>query len=69
MSLSLKTLAATLLLGASALASAANDGQARANPLLSSDPQFRQTWQGVVYKEERLPERVLTYELPILHNR
>jgi hypothetical protein len=69
MSLSLKTFAATLLLGASALASAANDGQARANPLLSSDSQFRQTWQGVVHKEERLPERALTYQLPILHNR
>ena len=47
MSLSLKTLTAALLLGASALASAANDGQARANQLLGSDPQFRETWQGV----------------------
>ncbi|AAY95511.2 hypothetical protein D3X12_05055 [Pseudomonas protegens] len=59
MSLSLKTLTAALLLGASALASAANDGQARANQLLGSDPQFRETWQGVVHKEERLPEWVM----------
>ncbi|MGC5701572.1 inhibitor of vertebrate lysozyme family protein [Pseudomonas sp. NFXW11] len=59
MSLSFKVLAATLLLGASALASAANDGQAWANQLLDSDPQFRQTWQDVVQKEERLPEWVM----------
>lgn len=59
MSLLFKTLAATLLLGASALASAANDGQARANELLGTDPQFRETWQGVVHKEERLPEWVM----------
>ncbi|WP_025131726.1 inhibitor of vertebrate lysozyme family protein [Pseudomonas sp. PH1b] len=59
MSASLKTLAATLLLGVSTLASAANDGQSRANQLLDSDPQFRETWQEVVRKEERLPEWVM----------
>ncbi|QZI70626.1 inhibitor of vertebrate lysozyme family protein [Pseudomonas protegens] len=59
MSLSLKTLAATLLLGVSAWASASNDGQARTNQLLGSDPQFRDTWQRVVHKEERLPEWVM----------
>jgi hypothetical protein len=55
----LKTLAAALLLGGSAMALAANDGQARVNELLSSDPQYRETWQGVVKKEERLPEWVM----------
>ncbi len=55
----LKTLAAALLLGGSAMAMAANDGQARVNELLSSDPQYRQTWEGVVKKEERLPEWVM----------
>ncbi|ERO61888.1 inhibitor of vertebrate lysozyme family protein [Pseudomonas piscis] len=59
MGFSYKTLAAVLLLGASTLASAANDGQARANQLLNSDPQFRKTWQDVVQKEERLPEWVM----------
>ena len=37
----LKTLAAALLLGGSAMAMAANDGQTRVNELLSSDPQYR----------------------------
>ncbi|QAX82560.1 hypothetical protein C2E19_01315 [Pseudomonas sp. DTU12.3] len=55
----LKTLAAALLLGGSAMTMAANDGQARVNELLSSDPQYRQTWEGVVKKEERLPEWVM----------
>ncbi|WP_456020709.1 inhibitor of vertebrate lysozyme family protein [Pseudomonas protegens] len=55
----LKTLAAALLLGGSAMAMAANDGQARVNELLSSDPQYRQTWEGVVKEEERLPEWVM----------
>jgi hypothetical protein len=41
------------------MALAANDGQARVNELLSSDPQYRETWQGVVKKEERLPEWVM----------
>ena len=57
--IALKTLAAALLLGGSAMAIAANDGQARVNELLSSDPQYRETWQGVVKLEERLPEWVM----------
>ncbi|URM28913.1 inhibitor of vertebrate lysozyme family protein [Pseudomonas frederiksbergensis] len=59
MSISLKTVAAALLLGGSAMAMAANDGQMRANELLTADPQYRETWQGVVKKEERLPEWVM----------
>ena len=59
MNVSLKTLAAALLLGGSAMAMAANDGQTRVNELLNSDPQYRETWQGVVEKEERLPEWVM----------
>ncbi|MHC8316922.1 inhibitor of vertebrate lysozyme family protein [Pseudomonas sp. LB3P31] len=59
MNVSLKTLAAALLMGGSAMAMAANDGQARVNELLNSDPQYRDTWQGVVKKEERLPEWVM----------
>ncbi|MFM9384829.1 inhibitor of vertebrate lysozyme family protein [Pseudomonas sp. UV AK001] len=55
----LKTLAAALLLGGSAMAMAANDGQTRVNELLSSDPHYRETWEGVVKKEERLPEWVM----------
>lgn len=57
--LSFKAVAAALLLGGSSLVMAANDGQTRANELLTSDPQFRETWQGVVKKEERLPEWVM----------
>jgi len=59
MSVSLKTLAAALLLGGAATAMAANDGQTRVNELLNSDPQYRETWQEVVEKEERLPEWVM----------
>jgi len=59
MSVSFKTMAAALLLGGSAMAMAANDGQARVNELLNADPQYRETWQGVVKKEERLPEWVM----------
>lgn len=60
MSVLFKTLAAALLLGGSAMAMAANnDGQARANELLNSDPQYRETWTKVVKKEERLPEWVM----------
>ncbi|KAA0988361.1 hypothetical protein FQ192_14985 [Pseudomonas sp. ANT_J12] len=59
MSVLFKTLAAALLLGGSAMAMAANDGQARVNELLSSDPQYRETWTKVVKKEERLPEWVM----------
>lgn len=56
---SLKTFAAALLLGGSSLVMAANDGQSRVNELLNADPQYRETWQGVVKKEERLPEWVM----------
>ena len=59
MSVFLKTLAAALLLGGSAAAMAANDGQMRASELLSADPHYRKTWQEVVEKEERLPEWVM----------
>lgn len=59
MSVSFKSLAAALLLGGSAMVMAANDGQTRANELLSADPQYRQTWQDVVEKEERLPDWVM----------
>ncbi|KAF2389095.1 MULTISPECIES: inhibitor of vertebrate lysozyme family protein [Pseudomonas] len=59
MSVLFKTLAAALLLGGSAMAMAANDGQTRANELLNSDPQYRETWTKVVKKEERLPEWVM----------
>lgn len=59
MSVLLKTLAAALLLGGSAMAMAANDGQTRASELLNSDPQYRETWTKVVKKEERLPEWVM----------
>ena len=55
----LKALAAALLLGGSAMAMAANDGQTRVNELLSSDPQYRETWEGVVKKEVLLPEWVM----------
>jgi len=48
-----------LLTSASAMAMAANDGQARVNELLNSDPEYRQTWSSVVKKEERLPDWVL----------
>lgn len=49
----------TLLMSASAVAMAANDGQARVNELLSTDSQYRQTWSSVVKKEERLPDWVI----------
>ena len=48
-----------LMTGASAMAMAANDGQTRVNELLSSDPEYRDTWSGVVKKEERLPDWVI----------
>lgn len=55
---SFKAMAAALLMGGSAMALAANDGQSRANDLLN-DPAYRDTWQAVVQKEERLPEWVM----------
>lgn len=47
----LKTLAAALLLGGSAMAMAANDGQTRVNELLASDAQYRETWEGVIKRK------------------
>ena len=55
---SFKAMAAALLMGGSAMALAANDGQSRANDLLN-DPAYRDTWQAVVQKEELLPEWVM----------
>ena len=51
--------AAALLLGGSAAAMAANDGQFRVDQLLGSDPEYRETWQDTIEGEERLPEWVL----------
>jgi Inhibitor of vertebrate lysozyme (Ivy) len=57
---SLNALVAAVLLSGSAMVMAANnDGQARANELLSSSPEYRQTWAAVVKKEERLPDWVI----------
>jgi hypothetical protein len=55
----LHALALALLMSSSALVMAANDGQSRVNGLLSADPEYRQTWAGVVKKEERLPDWVI----------
>jgi len=55
----LQCLALALFMGAGASAMAANDGQTRANELLSSSAEYRDTWSGVVKKEERLPEWVM----------
>lgn len=55
----LQSFAAALLMGGSAMVMAANDGQARVNELLSSSPEYRQTWTSVVKKEERLPDWVI----------
>jgi len=52
-------LAAALLMGSSAAALAANDGQVRANQLLGSDPEYRETWQDTIEGEERLPDWVV----------
>ncbi len=59
MSVALKGLVAALLLGGGTMAMAANDGQMRVNQLLKADPQYVETWQQVVKKEERLPEWVM----------
>lgn len=56
---SFHSLAAVLLMGGSAMATAANDGQARVNELLSTAPEYRETWTEVVKKEERLPDWVI----------
>ncbi|HEK1690718.1 TPA: inhibitor of vertebrate lysozyme family protein [Pseudomonas putida] len=50
--------AAALLLGGSAAAMAANDGQVSADKLLSSDPEYREAWQDAIEGEERLPDWV-----------
>ena len=55
---SFKVMTAALLMGGSAMALAANDGQSRANELLN-DAAYRDTWQKVVKKEDRLPEWVM----------
>ena len=55
---SFKAMTAALLMGGSAMALAANDGQSRANELLN-DAAYRDTWQKVVKKEDRLPEWVM----------
>lgn len=52
-------LVAAMLFSSAASALAANDGQAQVNGLLSSDREYRETWQGVVKHEERLPEWVM----------
>lgn len=57
-SLSHKAMVAALLMGGSTMALADNAGQSHANQLLN-DPEYRQAWQQVVKKEERLPEWVI----------
>ncbi|MDD1959169.1 MAG: inhibitor of vertebrate lysozyme family protein [Pseudomonas capeferrum] len=52
-------LAAACLLGGSAAAMAANDGQVRVDQLLGSDPEYRETWQDTIKGEERLPDWVV----------
>ncbi|UVL04075.1 inhibitor of vertebrate lysozyme family protein [Pseudomonas sp. B21-047] len=52
-------LAAACLLGSSAAAMAANDGQVRVDQLLGSDPEYRETWQDTIKGEERLPDWVV----------
>lgn len=57
--MSFHALTLALLSSASVVAMAANDGQARVSELLGSDPEYRETWSGVVKKEERLPDWVI----------
>jgi len=54
-----RILAGALLLGAVTTAMAANDGQVRANQLLGTDPEYRETWQDAIKGEERLPDWVI----------
>ena len=54
-----RMLAGALLLGVVTTAMAANDGQVRANQVLSTDPAYRETWQDAIKGEERLPEWVI----------
>ena len=52
-------IAMALLLSSSFMAMAANDGQSRVSELLSADQAYRDTWQAVVKKQERLPQWVI----------
>lgn len=54
-----RALAGALMVGACTAAMAANDGQVRTSQLLGSDPEYRETWQKVVKKQERLPDWVI----------
>ncbi|MFI8482181.1 inhibitor of vertebrate lysozyme family protein [Pseudomonas sp. NPDC078700] len=59
----LKTLTATLLLGGSAAALAADtDTEFHLNELLKSDPQYQETWQDLVEDQERLPEWIMNLD-------
>lgn len=58
-STTLKGLIVAMLLGSSAMVSAANDGQARVNQLLASSTEYRDTWTDVVKSEERLPDWII----------
>lgn len=51
--------AGVLMMGATAAALAANDGQLRVDQLLGSDAEYRESWQDAVKGEERLPDWVL----------
>ncbi|OEC33110.1 Inhibitor of vertebrate lysozyme (Ivy) [Pseudomonas cuatrocienegasensis] len=55
----LKGLFAGLMLAAAVPAVADTDAQFRLNELLSSDAEYRETWQSLVEHESRLPEWVL----------
>ena len=52
-------LAAALLMGGSAAAMAANDGQVRVDQVLGSDPEYREAWEDAIKGEERLPDWVV----------
>lgn len=54
-----QSLVAALLVGGSASVMAGNDGQFRVNELLHSAPEYRETWTGLVKREERLPDWVI----------
>ncbi|WP_407314105.1 inhibitor of vertebrate lysozyme family protein [Pseudomonas sp. nanlin1] len=58
-SMTLKALAAAVLISASALSMAANDGEVRSNEILNSAPEYREAWQDAIAKQERLPEWVM----------
>lgn len=54
-----QSLVAALLVGGSASVMAGNDGQSRVNELLHAAPEYRETWTGLVKREERLPDWVI----------